>query len=268
MAKNIGFKVRPVKEMEIFYGQDLVSGVKQTRTLPVSGSSKIWSGEVIFSSSVTSGDDFHAGTKPLPGYVDGEPNASVWSRGTISATTGAEGYVTSGIPHFAVTDSDRFDVEASGKLLALVGTDTFQLGTCFYDHSKTYSDGDALYIVQVSASTAIPEFTDVAELGTSKINLLTNALPAAADIASGTKVDVVRVGYVVDGVIELKGNVEVDDAASGGLDLNGYTGNSAMSPNPAVVGGPALWTEATKSDTMLKFTTNFGIVTVTGTKNG
>lgn len=267
---NIGMKVRPVKEMEIFYGQDLVSGVKQTRTLPVDSevSSKIWSGEVIFSQKSIAGDKY---IKPLPNGDYGVANNSEWIKGTADAKAGyiLSSSIAAGIPHFAVTDSDRFDVKASGKLLALVGTDTFQLGTCLYDHTAAYADGDALYVKQVDLSVAgnasvVPELAGKAGI----VNVLTSVPPTTSTVTAAAVVDNSIVGYVIDGVIELKGNVAVDTGVytlnesnqrvytQAGMNPEGYqqTGNPL---DRIVTGGPALWTEATDSNTMLKFTTKW-----------
>jgi hypothetical protein len=229
MARNIGYKVRPVKEMEVFYGQDYTSGLKQTRTLPVeAGVAKVWSGEVIYSKG---------GTNPTGGKYNGELSASTWVK------TQDEG--VSKVPHFAVYDSDRFDVDASGKLLALVGTDTFQLGTCLYDHTKAYNDGDPLYVTKQNTVGQVPEL-DKAPVPVSGLNILTSDDSVGGDI----------VGYVVDGVISLKGNVGITSANGTYTAPDGY--NVAQGNIDTVFsGGPALWTEATPSDTMLKFTTKW-----------
>lgn len=223
MAKNynVGMKVRATKEMEVFYGQDYVSGIKQTRTLPVKdGVAKIFSGEPIY--SVTDAGDTTSWTKTI-----GE-----------------------GAPCFAVTDSDRFDAQASGKLLAVSGLDTFVLGTVFYDHSVDYKDGDALYVTELTPSdTVLPELNGIV----AKVNGLTNAKPVGAGKVTSI------VGYVVDGVIELKGSVAPAASANSNYALNpeGYQTDPANTNDRTVTGGPALWTEATPSATMLKFSTHF-----------
>lgn len=222
MARNIGYKVRPVKEMEVFYGQDYTSGLKQTRTLPVAeGVAKVWSGEVIYS---------QGGINPTDGEYNGELSASTWVK------------TPAGVPHFAVSDSDRFDVDASGKLLALVGTDTFQLGTCLYDHTQAYNDGQALY-VKTSEANDVPELDSI---GVTGVNILTSEKPSTGNT------DIV--GYVVDGVISLKGNVGITSANGTYTAPDGYT---APATDTVLSGGPALWTEATPSNTMLKFTTKW-----------
>ena len=220
MARNIGYKVRPIKEMEVFYGQDYTSGLKQTRTLPVADSiaesraNKIWSGEVIYS----------AGSE-TPAF--GDLSASRWVK------------TPAGVPHFAVTDSDRFDVAASGKLLALVGTDTFQLGTCLFDQTKAYNDGDALYVTQSEAG----QVEELDAIGVTGVNILTSE--GEGDI----------VGYVVDGVINLQGNVAITAGNGIGTAPDGY--NATAPVDTVFSGGPALWTEATPSKVMLKFTTKW-----------
>ena len=223
MAKNynVGMKVRATKEMEVFYGQDYVSGIKQTRTLPVKEDQpKIFSGEPIY--AVRESDDLTSWTKDISEKA----------------------------PCFAVTDSDRFDAQASGKLLAVSGLDTFVLGTVFYDHTHQYEDGDPLYVQNIAVSaTSLPELNGIV----ASVNMLTNQKPTT----QGTVPSIV--GYVVDGIIELKGSVAPAISANSNWALNpeGYQTDPANTNDRTVTGGPALWTEATPSATMLKFATHF-----------
>lgn len=230
---KLGYKKRPIKEMEIFYGADLVSGVKQTRTLVPAAGAKFFSGEPMIAKHDTTA-------------------TSQWNKIKADADE------TTTLPvSFAFTDSDRFDVQCSGKLLGIqAGTDTFVLGTAFFDNSKTYKEGDPLYLgvgkvytdgssFEVSSTaggkTAVTEYGDV--------GMLTND----ATISSGKKA---IVGYV-QGIINLQGNVAV---VAGAADQNavGPEGYVIASGNDlAVKGGPALWTEASGTTKMLQFSTAF-----------
>ena len=113
-----------------------------------------------------------------------------------------------------------------------------------YDHTKAYSDGAPLYVTTRNALEQVPELDEELPL-TAVVNILTSE--GEGDI----------VGYVVDGVINLKGNVGIAAVEDGkGISPDGYY--SAAEPVDTVFsGGPALWTEATPSETMLKFTTKW-----------
>ena len=122
---------------------------------------------------------------------------------------------------------------------ALVGTDTFQLGTCLFDQTKAYNDGDALYVTQSEAG----QVEELDAIGVTGVNILTSE--GEGDI----------VGYVVDGVINLQGNVAITAGNGIGTAPDGY--NATAPVDTVFSGGPALWTEATPSKVMLKFTTKW-----------
>lgn len=235
---KLGYKKRPIKEMEIFYGADLVSGVKQTRTLVPEANKKFFSGEPMIAK--------HAGAAAGVG-------TSEWKK-----LTADDAKTTSPIA-FSFTDSDRFDVQCAGKLLGIQGgTDTFVLGTAFYDNKRHYKEGDALYLGLGKVYTDGKSFavlsaadgafrTEVTEYG--NVGMLTND----STVDAGKKA---IVGYV-QGVIELQGNVAIaaGDANQNAVGPEGYI--IANGNDLAIKGGPALWTEASGTAKMLQFSTAF-----------
>lgn len=228
---KLGYKKRPIKEMEIFYGADLVSGVKQTRTLVPDGT--FYSGE------------------PMIAKHDDAGFTSKWKK--IEAAD----LKTKAPVSFAFTDSDRFDVQCSGKLLGIEGgTDTFVLGTAFYDTSKNYKEGDRLYL-QVGKVVKDGEYFKVVasdgggDAVISNVGILTNTETNAGEDAV--------VGYV-KGIIKLQGNVAVEAGAEGqnAVGPEGYVVQTADGgKDKAISGGPALWTEASGTREMLQFSTTF-----------
>lgn len=233
---KLGYKKRPIKEMEIFYGADLVSGVKQTRTLVPEANKKFFSGEPMIAKHA--GADI--GTSEWKKIADGDEKTTI----PVS---------------FAFTDSDRFDVQCSGKLLGIQGgTDTFVLGTAFFDNKRHYKEGDALYVGKGKVYTDGKSFavmsaadggftTEVTSFG--EVGMLTND----AEVSPGTKA---IVGYV-QGIIELQGNVDLSTNANA-VGPEGYIVQaSAGGKDKAISGGPALWTEASGTAKMLQFSTAF-----------
>ena len=227
---KLGYKKRPIKEMEIFYGADLVSGVKQTRTLVPNGT--FYSGE------------------PMIAKHDAVGFTSKWEKIT------ADDLKTKAPVSFAFTDSDRFDVQCSGKLLGIEGsTDTFVLGTAFYDTSKNYKEGDPLYL-QVGKVVKDGEyFKVVAAAGAgdaviTNVGILTNAETNAGEDAV--------VGYV-QGIIKLQGNAPIQTGAeaTNAVGPEGYIVQAPAGKDKAISGGPALWTEASGTREMLQFSTTF-----------
>ena len=225
---KLGYKKRPIKEMEIFYGADLVSGVKQTRTLVPNGT--FYSGE------------------PMIAKHDDAGFTSKWEK------IKAGDLKTKAPVSFAFTDSDRFDVQCSGKLLGIEGgTDTFVLGTAFYDTSKNYKEGDRLYL-QVGKVVKDGEYfkvvvsTEGGEAVISNVGILTNAETNAGQDAV--------VGYV-KGIVKLQGNVGLS-TNSNAVGPEGYVVQSSDGgQDKAISGGPALWTEASGTREMLQFSTTF-----------
>lgn len=236
---NIGIKTRGTKMLQIVKGSDLVSGIKQTSVYKVAaGTPKIFSGEPIY---VQSSDN-----------TGGWPDPEEW----VKTSPGAGSTV-----YFAFTDSDSFDVIASGKLMGISTLDTFELQTPFFDHSATFKPGDKLTVKAgiicegpdgfiVVSGTDAPEtpagYTQVP--GSPAVNCLTK-VTGAEEVC----------GVVTKGVVVLKGNEPVgltanSDPASVGPE--GYViKEDATYPDLATVGGPALWTEASGSKYVLQFAT-------------
>lgn len=237
---NIGIKTRGTKMLQIVKGSDLVSGIKQTSVYKVAASTpKIFSGEPIY---VQSSDN--SGGWPNPEYE--------WVK-----TSPGKGSTV----YFAFTDSDSFDVIASGKLMGISTLDTFELQTPFFDHSVVFDPGDKLTVKSgiicegpdgfiVVSGTSAPQtpsgYTQVPG------NITVNCLVKAEE-------DDDICGIVTKGVVVLKGNEPVgltanSDPASVGPE--GYViKEDATYPDLATVGGPALWTEASGSKYVLQFAT-------------
>ena len=232
---KLGYKKRPIKEMEIFYGADLVSGVKQTRTLVPEANKKFFSGEPMIAKHA--GAELGVGSSQWKKITDGDEKTTI----PVS---------------FAFTDSDRFDVQCSGKLLGIQGgSDTFVLGTAFFDNKRHYKEGDALYIGKGKVYTDGKSFavmptadvgfaTEVTSFG--EVGMLTN------DKGDGKKA---IVGYV-QGIIELQGNVGLS-TNSNAVGPEGYVIQGDAGKDKAISGGPALWTEASGTAKMLQFSTAF-----------
>lgn len=239
---NIGIKTRGTKMLQIVKGSDLVSGIKQTSVYKVAATTpKIFSGEPIY---VQSSDN--TGGWPDPEYE--------W----VKTSPGAGSTV-----YFAFTDSDSFDVIASGKLMGISTLDTFELQTPFFDHSATFKPGDKLTVKAgiicegpdgfiVVSGTDAPEtpegYTQVQ--GSPAVNCLTK-VTGAEEVC----------GVVTKGVVVLKGNEPVDlteNTVAASVGPEGYVikeGTGTTYSDLATVGGPALWTEASGSKYVLQFAT-------------
>lgn len=238
---NIGIKTRGTKMLQIVKGSDLVSGIKQTSVYKVAATTpKIFSGEPIYVQSSA-----NSGGWPDPEYE--------WVK-TISPVKGKTVY-------FAFTDSDSFDVIASGKLMGISTLDTFELQTPFFDHSVAFAPGDKLTVTSgiicegpdgfiVVSGTSAPQtpagYTIVS--GSPAVNCLTKA-----------EADDEICGIVTKGVVVLKGNEPVSqtaDTAAASVGPEGYVIKEGSTyPDSATVGGPALWTEASGSKYVLQFAT-------------
>lgn len=237
---NIGIKTRGTKMLQIVKGSDLVSGIKQTAVYKVAADApKIFSGEPIYVKSKT-----NSGGWPDPEYE--------W----VQDSTGAGKTV-----YFAFTDSDSFDVIASGKLMGISSLDTFELQTPFFDHSETFAPGDKLtvktgIICQGPDGFIVVSGTDAPETPAGYTQV--PGSPTVNCLAKVTASEAVC-GIVTKGVVVLKGNepvglTENTDPASVGPE--GYViKEDATYPDLATVGGPALWTEASGSKYVLQFAT-------------
>ena len=236
---NIGYCTRGTRMLQIVKGSDLVSGIKQTAAYKV-GNNTIFSGEVIYANK-----------------ANGE---ITWAKTGDSA------------PFFAFTDSDSFDVIAAGSLLGISVLDTYELQTPLFDESQVYNTGDALYVGQadlykntktgdVVCSTVPPTKSLVDDDDWEKVNDSTkkiNCVTNAASEEEGANTDII--GYVTEGVVQLKGNVNVDavnDAADAmkSVYLDGYQDSTKLSS--VVTGGPSLYTEASGSKYVLQFATGY-----------
>lgn len=229
---KLGFKKRPIKEMEIFYGADLVSGVKQTRTLVPNGT--FYSGE------------------PMIAKHNAAGFTSKWEK--IKEAD----FKTKAPVSFAFTDSDRFDVQCSGKLLGIQGgTDTFVLGTAFYDTSKNYKEGDKLYL-QLGRVVKDGEYFKATTAGNDNdANVVLTNVGILTNVETNAGEDAV-VGYV-QGIIKLQGNVAITAGAeaTNAVGPEGYIVQAPAGKDKAISGGPALWTEASGTKEMLQFSTTF-----------
>lgn len=240
---NIGYCTRGTRMLQIVKGSDLVSGIKQTAAYKV-GNDTIFSGEVIYAVKNTNGELEWTKTK-----------------------------TTSSAPFFAFTDSDSFDVIAAGSLLGISVLDTFELQTPLFDEEQVYTPGAALYVGtanlwkntktgDVVCSTVKPTKTlvgDVANVADEWAKVNTEG-PVNCVTSDGTEGTDDVIGYVTEGVVQLKGNVNVaavNDAAGAmkSVYLDGYQDSTKLSS--VVTGGPSLYTEASGSKYVLQFATAY-----------
>lgn len=236
---NIGIKTRGTKMLQIVKGSDLVSGIKQTAVYKVAADApKIFSGEPIYVKSSA-----NSGGWPDPEYE--------WVK-----TSPGEGSTV----YFAFTDSDSFDVIASGKLMGISTLDTFELQTPFFDHSVTFAPGDKLTV----KSGIICEGPDgfIVVSGTSAPQTPTGytIVPGlTVNCLAKVEADEEVCGIVTKGVVVLKGNEPVGltaNSVAASVGPEGYViKEDATYPDLATVGGPALWTEASGSKYVLQFAT-------------
>ena len=229
---NINYCARGTRMLQIVKGSDLVSGNKQTAAYKVVGDEKIISGEPI--------------------YATKSGNEMVWTK----TATGASA------PFFAFTDSDSFDVIASGSLLGISVLDTYELQTPLFLDSDDLKPGAPLTVKTGGYLKKVNGDIVVTKEQTDSIPGVTVNYVALAD----TTGDAI-VGYVTEGVVELKGNAnvvavnDVVDPTGATTDINsvyldGYQDSSRLSS--VVTGGPSLYTEASKSKSVLQFATAWG----------
>lgn len=236
---NIGIKTRGTKMLQIVKGSDLVSGIKQTAVYKVAADApKIFSGEPIY---VKSKDT--SGGWPDPEYE--------W----VQDSTGAGKTV-----YFAFTDSDSFDVIASGKLMGISSLDTFELQTPFFDHSETFAPGDKLMVKEGVICEGPDGFIVVSGEASPQTPAGYKIVPGSPTVnclAKATGADFC--GIVTKGVVVLKGNEPVGltaNSVAASVGPEGYViKEDATYPDLATVGGPALWTEASGSKYVLQFAT-------------
>lgn len=228
---NIGYCTRGTRMLQIVKGSDLVSGIKQTAAYKV-GNDTIFSGEVIYANK-----------------ANGEIK---WAKTGDSA------------PFFAFTDSDSFDVIAAGSLLGISVLDTYELQTPLFDEAQVYNTGDALYVGtanlyknsktgDVVCSSVKPAKSLVDDDEWEQVNDTGKTVNCVTSKA-GTDV----IGYVTEGIVQLKGNANVaavndtEDAVNS-VYLDGYQAATKLSS--VVTGGPSLYTEASGSKYVLQFAT-------------
>lgn len=229
---NIGYCTRGTRMLQIVKGSDLVSGIKQTAAYKVGDDVKILSGEPI--------------------YATKSGNEMVWTKTATDASA----------PFFAFTDSDSFDVIAAGSLLGISVLDTYELQTPLFLDSDDIKPGVAL---TVKSGGYLKKVNGDIEVTTT----------SGADTIPGVTVNYVAVaedgdviiGYVTEGVVQLKGNVNVaavNDAegAMKSVYLDGYQDSAKLSS--VVTGGPSLYTEASKSKLVLQFATAWKPAVQTG----
>lgn len=223
---NIGYCTRGTRMLQIVKGSDLVSGVKQTAAYKVGDGVKIISGEPI--------------------YATKSGNEMVWTKTATDASA----------PFFAFTDSDSFDVIAAGSLLGISVLDTFELQTPLFLDSDDIKPGVALtvksggYLKKVDGNIEVTTTS-----GTDTIPGVTVNYVAVAEAGDAI------IGYVTEGVVQLKGNADVaavNDTANdvNSVYLDGYQDSDKLSS--VVTGGPSLYTEASKSKFVLQFATAWG----------
>lgn len=192
-----GWVKRPTRRLYIVNGSDLVTAKKQQAFLPTSD--------------------------PI---LSGEPVVRVWGEGNeqVFKTASTANMTTKTPVYFANADATDWDVKASGKLPAIFAGDDFEVQTPFFDTSKTYNPGDALYISKTASNGHA---------------IVTNAF---SDATIKT-----IVGYVSKGKINL-GTQETQNvpASSGPIAENGD-----------IQGGPRAWVNDTGSEFVLQFYTKF-----------
>lgn len=229
---NIGYCTRGTRMLQIVKGSDLVSGVKQTAAYKVEDGFSCFSGEPLVA------------TKKFEGASQ---DAMVWEKASNKSKTPV---------FFAFTDSDSFDVIAAGSLLGISTLDTFELQTPLFDETKTYTTGDPLTIAEadlyknmksgdVVCSSSVPTVDAANWKKLDKgVTVVTNA------VADGDAI----VGYVTEGVVTLKKNIAVDQGTKNDVYLDGYV-REDVPAQVKIVGGPALYTEASGSKYVLQFAT-------------
>ena len=216
---NIGYCTRGTRMLQIVKGSDLVSGVKQTAAYKVGDDVKIISGEPI--------------------YATKSGNEMVWTKDATGASA----------PFFAFTDSDSFDVIAAGSLLGISVLDTYELQTPLFLDSDKIKPGVAL---TVKSGGYLKKVDGNIEVTTVKAGSIPEVTVNYVDVAEEGKDAII--GYVTEGVVQLKGNVDV--AAKEGSNtqyIDGYIRTDKVSEQ--VIGGPSLYTEASKSKYVLQFAT-------------
>ena len=211
--------------LQIVKGSDLVSGNKQTAAYKVGEDVKIISGEPI--------------------YATKSGNEMVWTK----TATGASA------PFFAFTDSDSFDVIASGSLLGISVLDTYELQTPLFLDSEAIKPGAPL---TVKSGGYLKKVDGNIEVTTESTDAIPGVTVNYVAVATGS--DAV-IGYVTEGVVQLKGNAGVSVLTDGkspatainGVYLDGYVDGNKKSE--ILTGGPSLYTEASKSKFVLQFAT-------------
>lgn len=196
-----GWVARPTRRLYIVNGSDLVTAKKQQAFLPTSD--------------------------PI---LSGEPVVRVWGEGNEQVFKTAAGNMANSAPvYFANADATDWDVQASGKLPAIFAGDDFEVQTPFFDTTKTYNPGEALYVV---AGTGV----------VAGHAMVTNAAPVA---------DKTIVGYVSKGVIDLGSQTTQNVPAGNGQQAQ------ADQRIETVTGGPRAWANDTGSQYVLQFYTKF-----------
>ena len=200
--------------------------------------------QIVKGSDLVSGVKQTAAYKVADGFTcySGEPIFATNDNGVMKWTKTA---ASNSAPFFAFTDTKSFDVAASGSLLGISVLDTFELQTAFYDESQTYTPGTPLTVK--SGGKLNDEATGGVAASGGTINYVTKATTEGDPI----------VGYVTEGLIQLKNNQKVADTGAFGVDLDGYK-VTADDGKQTFVGGPALYTEASDTTYVLQFATAWG----------
>lgn len=230
MAGNLGFAQRSTRELMIVNGSKLTDSSKQTLSLPNADGVVYFSGEPVWVSPATIGDAYKIDADG-PNYKDSD---NKWT------TTFASGKPV----YFAFTDSDEY--QGSGLNMAISSVDDFEIQTPFFDQSVVYTPGDLLTVKAVSFSSALPEGNCPASavgLASGSANLVTKAV-------SGDYI----VGVVTKGVISVNGSNFNGPAAVRNIADNASTDEDE---SQKLTGGPAIWTENSKTNTVLQFATKF-----------
>lgn len=196
-----GWEMRPTRRLYIVNGSDLVTAKKQQAFLPTEENSTILSGEPVVR---------------VWGASD-NANGQVFKKAT--------GNDSKAPVYFANADASDWDVQASGKLPAIFAGDDFEIQTPFFDATKQYKPGAALYI------------------GTGT----TGSINDHAIVTTDASTDGTIVGYVSKGVIDL-GTQDTQNvpASTGEITEGGH-----------IVGGPRAWVNDTGSQYVLQFYTKF-----------
>lgn len=194
-----GWEMRPTRRLYIVNGSDLVTAKKQQAFLPTKD--------------------------PI---LSGEPVVRVWGDTDLAnkqVFKKATGNDSKAPVYFANADAGDWDVKASGKLPAIFAGDDFEIQTPFFDATKQYKPGAALYI------------------GTGT----TGNIDGHAIVTTDKSTDGTIVGYVSKGVIDLGTQDTQNVPASTGEILEGGH----------IVGGPRAWVNDTGSQYVLQFYTKF-----------